>query len=59
MRKNLHGKILKIEFKEQHLNTIPKSYPTVSNIFFLNINEGSYPCLSSTQLDTCNDASTD
>ena len=26
MRKNLHGKILKEEPKEQHLSTIPKSY---------------------------------
>ena len=34
MRKNLHGKILKMEFKEQQLNTIPKSCPIVSNIFF-------------------------
>ena len=49
MRKNLHGKILKMKFKEQHLNTIPKSCPIVSNIFFLNINKGSYPCLSFTQ----------
>ena len=26
MRKYLHGKILKEEPKEQHLNTVPKSY---------------------------------
>ena len=27
MRKNSHGRILREELKEQHLNTIPKSYP--------------------------------
>ena len=27
MRKNSHGKILREKPKEQHLNTVPKSYP--------------------------------
>jgi len=28
MRKNSHGRILREEPKEQHLSTVPKSFPT-------------------------------
>ena len=30
MRKNEHGKILKGDPKEQHISTIPKSYPNMA-----------------------------
>ena len=34
MRKNPHGRILKGELKEQHLNTVSKSYHFILFYFF-------------------------
>ena len=39
MKKNLHDKILKDEFKEQHLSTVPKSYSNLKHDFLGKKNE--------------------
>ena len=39
MRKNSHDRILKRESKEQHLNTVPKSYPITKQKKYFVIND--------------------
>ena len=56
MRKNSHDKILKMEPKEQHLNTVPKSCSFINYdlLYYQNINI--YICVC-TFTYVCNDLS--